>query len=92
MRSCRLIKCNLFSSFLIICKNENVFSSRIKSLLKTGITQLCDRFSTGTMEGTNNKIQNEIKESLTDSEIKIIYIQNYGYTSGVVCFIQMNQN
>jgi len=50
--------------FLIICKNENVFSSRIKSLLKTGITQLCDRFSTGTMEGTNNKIKTKIKNRL----------------------------
>jgi len=50
--------------FLIICKNENGFSSRIKSLLKTGITQLCDRFSTGTMEGTNNKIKTKIKNRL----------------------------
>jgi len=50
--------------FLIICKNENVFYSRIKSLLKTGITQLCDRFSTGTMEGTNNKIKTKIKNRL----------------------------
>jgi len=50
--------------FLIICKNENVFSSRIKSLLKTGITQLCDRFSTGTMEGTNNEIKTKIKNRL----------------------------
>ena len=77
---------------MIICKNEIVFSSRIKSLLKTGITQLCDRFSTGTMEGTNNKIKTKKKESLTDSEIKIIYTQNYGYTSSELRFIQMNQN
>jgi len=50
--------------FLIICKNENVFSSRIKSLLKTGITQLCDRFSTGTMEVIDNKIKTKIKNRL----------------------------
>ena len=61
MRTCRLRKYNLFSLFLIICKNDNGFSSRIKSLLKTGMTQLCDLFSTGTMEGTNNKIKTKIK-------------------------------
>ena len=43
------------------------------------------------MEGTNNE-KNQDKESLTDSEIKIIYTQNYGYTSSEVRFIQMNQN
>jgi len=64
MRSCRLRKCNLFFIVFDYFKNENVFSSRIKSLLETGITQLYDRFSTGTMEGTDNKIKTKIKNRL----------------------------
>jgi len=61
--------------FLIICNNENVFSSRIKSLLKTGITKLCDRFSAGTMEGTNNKIKTKIKNRLRIQRSRLIILK-----------------
>ena len=92
MRSCRLRKCNLFYIVFdylykrerILFKNQVSAKNRNHSIVRSFLYWNHGR----------HKLQNENqdKESLTDSEIKIICIQNYGYTSSVVCFIQMNQN